>query len=95
MRKLNQLRERLHRTIDDVFNAHENALRSHIRNQYKIDQPDTSKLKLAIEEMEKVMMKLSHSTTVLPALKKCLLLDHKALLEYFRHMKNPYPKTAT
>lgn len=40
-------------------------------------------------------MKLSHSNTVLPALKKCLLLDHKALLEYFRYMKNPYPKNIT
>lgn len=38
----------MHRLIDDVFNAQENALRMHIRNQYKIDMPDTSKLKLAI-----------------------------------------------
>jgi hypothetical protein len=45
--------------------------------------------------MEKVMMKLSNSSTVLPALKKCLLLDHKSLLDYFRFMKNPYPKTVT
>jgi len=30
--------------------------------------------------MEKVLMKLAHSNTVIPALKKCLLLDHKALV---------------
>ena len=28
----------MHRLVDDVFNAQENALRMHIRNQYKIHQ---------------------------------------------------------
>lgn len=41
------------------------------------------------------MMKLSHTSTVLAALKKSLLLDHKSLLEYFGHMRNPYPKVVT
>lgn len=95
VRRLGVLRERIHRAVDDAFNAHESALRAHIHSQYRIDQPDTSKLKLAIEEMEKVLLKLSNSSTVLPALKKCLLLDHKSLLDYFRHMKMPFPKTVT
>jgi hypothetical protein len=57
--------------------------------------PDTSKLKMAIEETEKVLLKLSHPSSVLPALKKCLLLDHKALIEYFSHLKNNQPKIIT
>ena len=32
-------------------------------------------------------MKLGHTTTVLPALKKSLLLDHESLLGYFGNMK--------
>ena len=32
-------------------------------------------------------MKLGHTTTVLPALKKSLLLDHESLLNYFGNMK--------
>lgn len=32
-------------------------------------------------------MKLGHTTTVLPALKKSLLLDHESLLSYFSSMK--------
>ncbi len=47
-----------------------------IRAQYRVDPPDTAKLKMAIEEMEKMLMKLGHASTVLPALKKSLLLDH-------------------
>jgi hypothetical protein len=66
--------------VDEVFNTHENALRLQIRNHHRFDQPDTSKLKLAIEETEKVLMKLGHSTTVVAALKKALLLDHRALV---------------
>lgn len=46
---------------------------------------------MAIEEMEKVLMKLAHSNSALPALKKALLLDHKALLQYFSHLKNNRP----
>jgi hypothetical protein len=48
-----------------------------------VDPPDTTKLKTAIEELEKILMKLGHATTVLPALKKSLLLDHPSLLSYF------------
>ena len=33
-------------------------------------------------------MKLGHSNTVLPALKKSLLLDHQSLANYFEEMKN-------
>ena len=36
-------------------------------------------------------MKLAHSNSALPALKKALLLDHKALLQYFSHLKNNRP----
>jgi hypothetical protein len=49
VRKLGVLRERVHRAVDDAFNAHESALRAHIRSQYRIDQTDTSQLKMAIE----------------------------------------------
>jgi hypothetical protein len=41
--------------------------------------------------MEKVLMKLAHSNSAVPAVKKALLLDHKALLEYFSHFKNNRP----
>ena len=58
-----------------------------IRSQYKIDPPDTTKLKMAIEELEKVLMKLGHCNTVIPALKKSLLLDHQSLLSYFEDSK--------
>jgi hypothetical protein len=53
-----------------------------------VDLPDTSKLKLAIEEMEKVIMKLANSSTVVGAVKKCLLLDHRSLVDHFDYMKN-------
>ena len=33
-------------------------------------------------------MKLGHSTTALPALKKSLLLDHQSLIGYFSDLKN-------
>ena len=46
-----------------------------------------NKLKMAIEELEKILMKLGHTTTVLPALKKSLLLDHSSLLNYFNNIK--------
>ena len=59
-----------------------------IRSHYKVDPPDTTKLKMAIEELEKVLMKLGHSNTVLAALKKSLLLDHQSLASYFEDMKN-------
>jgi hypothetical protein len=95
VRKLNALRERAHRLVDEAFNAHEAALRGLIRSQYRVEQPDTSKLKMAIEEMEKALMKLANSSTVLPALKKCLLLDHRALLDYFRHLRAPLPRPAS
>jgi hypothetical protein len=32
-------------------------------------------------------MKLGHSNTVLPALKKSLLLDHQNLINYFNDLK--------
>ena len=33
-------------------------------------------------------MKLGHGSTVLPALKKSLLLDHQSLLHYFDDIKD-------
>lgn len=39
-------------------------------------------------------MKLGHTTTVLPALKKSLLLDHESLLSYFGNMKNNEKRTS-
>lgn len=37
--------------------------------------------------MEKLLMKLAHSGTVLSALKKAILLDHQSLLNYFGDMQ--------
>lgn len=75
--------------MDEVFNSHDNAVRMTVRQQYRVDQPDTSKLRMAIEELEKVLMKLAHTSSAVPALKKALLLDHRALLEYFAHLRQP------
>lgn len=77
--------------MDEVFNAHENSVRNQVRQHYRFDQPDTSKLKMAIEEIEKVLMKLAHPNSVLPALKKALLLDQQALLDFFSHLRNQRP----
>lgn len=33
-------------------------------------------------------MKLANSSTVVAAVKKCLLLDHRSLIEHFSYMKN-------
>lgn len=81
------------RLVDDVFNIHEQRLRNIIRAQYRVDPPDTTKLKMAIDELEKVLMKLGHSSTVLPALKKSLLLDHESLRNYFNSMDYRTKKT--
>lgn len=45
--------------------------------------------------MEKLIVKMTNMTTVLGALKKCLLLDHKSLVEFFADLKNPTSKTVT
>ena len=37
-------------------------------------------------------MKLGHINTVLPALKKCLLLDHRSLVDYFGHLRQAQPR---
>ena len=49
VQQLNNLRDRYHRLVDEVFNQHENSLRTQIRQMYKVDMPDTSKLKVAID----------------------------------------------
>ena len=51
MRRLHQIKERVLKMVEDTFNSHEQRLRNIIRSQYKIDPPDTTKLKLAIEEL--------------------------------------------
>lgn len=79
--------------VDDVFNIHEQRLRNVIRAQYRVDPPDTAKLKMAIEELEKILMKLGHASTVLPALKKSLLLDHESLRTFFNSMDYRSRKT--
>ena len=48
VRKLNQIRDRIIRAVEDYFNAQEQKLRSVIRSQYKIDPPNTTKLRMAI-----------------------------------------------
>ena len=37
--------------VEDSFQLHEQRLRMTIRSHYKINPPDTAKLKLAIEEL--------------------------------------------
>ena len=86
IKKLYQVKEKLLKLVDDVFNIHEQRLRNTIRTQYKIDPPDTTKLKQAIDQLEKILMKLGHASTVLPALKKSLLLDHESLRNYFSNI---------
>lgn len=81
------MRERMHKLVDEVYNNHENMLRACIRSQYRNDAPDTAKLKMAIEEMEKLLMKLGHSSSVLPALKRGILLDHGSIVDYFANLK--------
>ena len=49
VRRLHQIRDRIMKTVEDVFQAHEQKLRIMIRSQYKVDPPDTTKLKMAIE----------------------------------------------
>lgn len=83
------------RAVEDFFNIQEQKLRSIIRTQYKIDPPNTTKLRTAIEEIEKILMKLGHSSTALSALKKSLLLDHQSLLGYFSDLKNQERKGPT
>jgi hypothetical protein len=77
--------------VDEIFNAHEANLRAQVRQLYRFDVPDTSKLRVAIEEIEKVLMKLAHPSSSLPALKKAMLLDQRALLDFFNHLRNPRP----
>ena len=51
VRRLHQIKDRVMKMVEDTFNSHEQRLRNIIRAQYKIDPPDTTKLKLAIEEL--------------------------------------------
>lgn len=74
------------RLVDDVFNVYEQKLRNVIRMQYRVDPPDLTKLKMAIDELEKLLMKLGHSSTVLPALKTSLTLDYESLKNFFGNM---------
>ena len=49
VKRLYQLKDKLLRLVDDVFNIHEQRLRNIIRAQYRVDPPDTAKLKMAID----------------------------------------------
>jgi|JI9StandDraft_1071089.scaffolds.fasta_scaffold462524_1 hypothetical protein len=64
-----------------------------IRSEFRVASLDTQKLKMAIEELDKLSMKLSNPNTVLGALKKSILLDHQSLLAHFetefRHIPRP------
>ena len=40
-------------------------------------------------------IKMTNMSTVLGALKKCLLLDHKSLVEFFADLKHPASKNVT
>ena len=93
VKRLQQIKEKVLKIVDDAFNIHEQRLRNLIRAQYRVDPPDTAKLKMAIDELEKVLMKLGHASTVLQALKKSLLLDHESLRNYFGNMDFKSRKT--
>jgi len=51
IKRLQQIKDKLIKLVDDVFNIHEQKLRNTIRAQYRIDPPDTTKLKQAIDEL--------------------------------------------
>lgn len=48
IKRLQQIKEKVLKLVEDVFSIHEQRLRNVIRAQYKIDPPDTNKLKAAI-----------------------------------------------
>jgi hypothetical protein len=62
---------------------HEKEIRASIRNDFRTTAVDMTKLRLAIEELDKLSMKLSNPNTVLGALKRAILLDHQSLLTHF------------
>ena len=43
------IKEKVHKLVDDVFDGLEQRLRMVIRDQYRVNPPDTTKLKMAIE----------------------------------------------
>ena len=49
VKRLHQIKDKLLRLVDDVFNIHEQRLRNIIRSQYRVDSPDLTKLKMAID----------------------------------------------
>lgn len=49
VKRLHQIKDKLLRLVDDVFNIHEQRLRNIIRSQYRVDPPDLTKLKMAID----------------------------------------------
>lgn len=55
---------------------------------------DLSKLREAIDEIERLIMKLSNSNTVMPALKKSILLDHQSLIAHFEQEYRNSPMKA-
>lgn len=54
-----------------------------IRSEFRVTAVDTNKLKMAIEELERLSMKLTNPNTVLSAIKKSILLDHLSLISHF------------
>lgn len=83
VRKLAAVRRQLHELVDELLNHHEKEIRALIRNEFRVTAVDTHKLKLAIEELDKLSMRLANPNTVLSALRKSILLDHQSLINHF------------
>ena len=70
--------------VEDSFSNYEQQLVTVIRKSYNVDAPDTSKLKMAIQELVKLSEKLdSKGKVVLEGLKLSHQLDHQQLLNFF------------
>lgn len=77
------VRRQLHDLVDEMMNYHEKEVRAMIRSEFRVTAVDTNKLKMAIEELERLSMKLTNPNTVLSAIKKSILLDHLSLISHF------------
>lgn len=70
--------------VEECFLSYEQQLVTLIRKSYNVDAPDTSKLKMAIQELVKLSEKLdSKGKVVIEGLKMSHQLDHHHLLNFF------------
>jgi hypothetical protein len=48
------MKDKIHKIVDEFFSNHEQHLRSLIKKNYRLDLPDITKLRQAIQEMVKL-----------------------------------------